>query len=70
MHDTLYCTKCFRVLNVIDEGTWECLAIEVDTSLPAPWLVRVMEQLKGDRGLPEQIGVDNGPELVSSTFVD
>jgi len=26
--------------------------------------------LKGDRGLPEQIGVDNGPELVSSTFVD
>jgi putative transposase len=35
MHDTLYCTKCFGVLNVIDEGTRECLAIEVDTSLPA-----------------------------------
>jgi transposase InsO family protein len=60
MHDTLYCTKRFRVLNVIDEGTRECLAIEVDTSLPAPRLVRVMEQLKGDRGLPKQIRVDNG----------
>ena len=48
----------------------ECLAIEVDTSLPAPRLVRVMEQLKGDRGLPKQIRVDNGPELVSSTFAD
>ena len=70
MHDTLYCGKRFRVLNVIDEGTRECLAIEVDTSLPAPRLVRVMEQLKGDRGLPKQIRVDNGPELVSSTFVE
>ncbi len=70
MHDTLYCGKRFRVLNVMDEGTRECLAIEVDTSLPAPRLVRVMEQLKGDRGLPKQIRVDNGPELVSSTFVD
>ena len=70
MHDTLYCGKRFRVLNVIDGGTRECLAIEVDTSLPAPRLVRVMEQLKGDRGLPKQIRVDNGPELVSSTFVD
>ena len=58
------------MLNVVDEGTRECLAIEVDTSLPAPRLVRVMEQLKGDRGLPKQIRVDNGPELVSSTFVD
>ena len=29
-----------------------------------------MEQLKGDRGLPKQIRVDNGPELVSSTFVE
>ena len=66
MHDTLYCTKRFRVLNVIDEGARECLAIEADTSLPAPLLVRVMEQLKGDRGLPKQIRVDNGPELVSS----
>jgi len=63
-------TKRFRVLNVIDEGTRECLAIEVDTSLPAPRLVRVMEQLKGDRGLPKQIRVDNGPELVLSTFVE
>jgi len=35
MHDALYCGKRFRTLNIIDEGTRECLAIEVDTSLPA-----------------------------------
>ena len=32
MHDSLYCGKRFRTLNIIDEGTRECLAIEVDTS--------------------------------------
>ena len=54
----------------LDELARECLAIEVDTSLPAQRLVRMMEQLKTERGLPNQVRVDNGPELVSSTFAD
>ena len=29
-----------------------------------------MEQLKAERGLPNQVRVDNGPELVSNTFAD
>lgn len=70
MHDTLYCGKRFRTLNVIDEGTRECLAIEVDTSLPAERVVRVLEQLKEERGLPEQIRLDNGPELVADVFAN
>jgi len=32
--------------------------------------IRVMEQLKADRGLPYQIRVDNGPELMSAGFTD
>lgn len=70
MHDSLYCTKRFRTLNIIDEGTRECLAIEVDTSLPAGRVIRTLEQLKSDRGLPNQIRLDNGPELISAEFVD
>ena len=70
MHDTLYCGKRFRTLNVVDEGTRECLAIEVDTSLPASRVVRVLEQLKAERGLPNQLRVDNGPELISATLTD
>jgi putative transposase len=70
MHDTLYCGKRFRTLNIIDEGTRECLAIEVDTSLPAVRVIRVMERLKQARGLPQQIRVDNGPELISAEFYD
>lgn len=70
MHDSLYCGKRFRTLNVIDEGTRECLAIEVDTSLPSGRVIRVLEQLKGERGLPKQLRLDNGPELISAVFVD
>jgi len=69
MHDTLYCGKRFRTLNVIDEGVREALAIEVDTSLPAERVIRVLEQLKDSHPLPEQIRVDNGPELISSKLV-
>jgi hypothetical protein len=35
MHDSLYCGRPFRTLTAIAEATRECLAIEVDTSLPA-----------------------------------
>jgi len=41
----------------------------VDTSLPAERVIRVLEQLKDSHPLPEQIRVDNGPELISSKLV-
>ena len=52
MSDSLYRGRCFRTLNIIDEGVREALAIEVDSSLPAARVVRVLEQLKERRGLP------------------
>lgn len=70
MHDSLYCGKRFRTLNIIDEGTRECLAIEIDTSLPSERVIRVLEQLKKERGLPKQLRLDNGPELISAVFID
>lgn len=69
MHDTLWCGKRYRTLNVFDEGVREALAIEVDTSLPAERVVRLLEQLKDSHPLPKQIRVDNGPELVSAKLV-
>jgi putative transposase len=68
MHDRLYQGKSFRTLNVMDEGVREVLAIEIDTSLPALRVVRVLEQLRGWRGLPERIRVDNGPELIAQSL--
>jgi putative transposase len=69
MHDTLFCGKRFRTLNVFDEGVREILAIEVDSSLPAERVIRVLDQLKDSHPLPRQIRVDNGPELISSKLV-
>ncbi|MEO6752921.1 MAG: IS3 family transposase [Chthoniobacteraceae bacterium] len=66
MHDTLWCGKRFRTLNIFDEGVREVLAIEVDSSLPAERVIRVLDQLRESRPLPLQIRVDNGPELISS----
>ena len=47
----------------MDDDTRECLATEVDTSLPGLRFARVLERLGAERGLPELIVVDNGPEF-------
>jgi len=65
MHDTLWSGKRFRTLNVIDEGLRECLGIEVDTSLPAVRVVRLLDQISAWRGLPKKLRMDNGPEFIS-----
>jgi len=70
MHDTRYCGNRFILLNIIDESTRECLAIEIDRSLLAQHSVRVMKQLKTERESWKKVRVDNGPELVSSIFAD
>jgi putative transposase len=50
---------------MIDESTRESLAITADTSLPALRVIRVLQQLVEDRGRPQAIRVDHGPEFVS-----
>lgn len=63
MRDTLASGRSFRTLNVVDEFTRECLAIEVDTSLPGTRVTRVLEQLRAERGVPQMLIMDNGPEF-------
>ena len=65
MTDALSSGRRFRTLNIVDDFTRECLAIEVDTSLGGMRVVRVLEELKQRRGLPRQIRSDNGPEFLS-----
>ena len=65
MSDSLSNGRVFRTLNVIDDFNREALWIEVDTSLPAERVVRVLEQLLFGRGKPICIRLDNGPELIS-----
>lgn len=65
MSDALGWGRRIRVLTVLDSCTREALAIEVNTSLPSAAVVRVLEQVIGERGQPTEIVMDNGPELTS-----
>jgi len=68
MEDSLAWGRKFRTFNVLDEESRECLAIEVDTSLPAARVTRVLDRLKEERGAPQEITVDNGPEYTSTAL--
>jgi putative transposase len=63
--DTLAWGRRIRCLTVVDCFTRESPAIEVDTSLPGVRVVRVLEGLVRERGVPRTILLDNGPELTS-----
>jgi putative transposase len=65
IHDKLWAGRKFRSLSIVDTFTRECLALEVDTSLGGERVKRVLERLVEQRGLPEAIVVDNGPEFIS-----
>lgn len=65
MHDQLTDGRSFRLFNVIDDFNREGLAIEVDFSLPAPRVIRALDQIIEWRGKPEKIRCDNGPEYIS-----
>jgi putative transposase len=65
MSDSLSNGRAFRTLNVIDDYNREALWIEIDTSLSAERVVKVLEQLLDWRGKPTHIRMDNGPELIS-----
>ena len=68
VHDYMAGGQRLRTLNVVDAYTRECLAIEVDTSLPAARVVRVLDKLIWERGLPESVRVDNGPGFISTAL--
>jgi putative transposase len=63
--DSLVDGRRFRILNIIDDYNRESLAIEIDTSLPAQRVIRVLERLIETRNIPGKIRVDNGPEFIS-----
>jgi putative transposase len=69
VHDGLGTGQRVRVLTVLDAYTRECLALEVDTSFASRRVTRVLERLIAERGRPESLRCDNGPELTSRHFL-
>jgi len=69
VHDVTAFGRTIRVLNVIAAYTRECLAMEVDTSFAGLRVTRVLDGIIAERGLPQSIRCDNGPELTSRHFL-
>ena len=65
MSDSLDNGRPFRTFNVLDDFNREGLWIEIDLSLPAARVTRVLDMIASWRGYPKQVRVDNGPEFIS-----
>jgi putative transposase len=57
--------RAFRILNIIDEYTRECLATRVARRIKAADLIDQLFHLFVFRGIPEYIRSDNGPEFTA-----
>jgi transposase InsO family protein len=60
----------YRMLNVIDEFTRECLAIRIARKLKALDVIDVLSDLISLRGVPGHIRSDNGPEFIAKAVRD
>ena len=69
VHDQLVTGRRFRVLNVVDDVTRECLAAVPDTSISGKRVVRELTALIAERGKPGMIVSDNGTELTSNAVL-
>jgi putative transposase len=66
--DQLANGRRFRVLNVVDDFSRECVLQVVDFSLPGQRLARELDRMAEHRSLPQTIVCDNGPELTSKAL--
>ena len=68
VQDTLATGRGIRVLAVVDTFTRECLSLEVDSSMTGQRVTRTLTAMIEQRGQPQTIRCDNGPEFTSRHF--
>ena len=69
IHDQMACGRRFRILNILDDVTKECLAAVADTSISGKRVARELTNLIARRGKPELIVSDNGTEFTSNAML-
>ncbi len=65
MHDLLADGTKIRLLTIVDLFSRESLALEAGFGFKAAEVVEVLGRLVAERGAPQRIACDNGPEFVS-----
>jgi len=69
VHDQFACGRRFRVLNVLDDVTHECLAAIPDTSISGRRVARELTEIIARRGKPGIIVSDHGTEFTSNAML-
>ena len=65
MSDQLLAGRRFRVLTLVDNFSRESLALRARDRFRGDDVVKVLEEVPANRGLPKTIRVDNGPEFIA-----
>ena len=60
--------RAFKILNIIDEFTRECLAILVARKIKTQDVIDLLFHLFIFRGIPEYLRADNGPEFTAKAI--
>jgi len=69
VHDQFALGRRFRILNIVDDVTRECLAAIPDTSISGIRVARELTALIDARGKPQMIVSDNGTEFTSNAIL-
>jgi transposase InsO family protein len=69
VHDQFAHGRRFRILNIVDDVTRECLAAIPDTSISGRRVARELTSLIERRGKPDMIVSDNGTEFTSNAML-
>ena len=59
-----------KILTIVDEGSRECLAIDVAGSIRSRRMIEILQQLVVERGAPRYLRSDNGPEFLAYAVQD
>lgn len=69
VHDQFALGRRFRILNIVDDVTRECLAAIPDTSISGKRVARELTALIDARDKPQMIVSDNGTEFTSNAIL-
>src|SRR5271167_663234 len=69
VHDQFALGRRFRILNIVDDVTRECLSAIPDTSISGKRVARELTALIDARGKPGMIVSDNGTEFTSNAIL-
>lgn len=68
MSDQLFDGRRIRVLTLVDNFSRESLALEVAQRFRGEDVAKVLDEIVSQRGAPQSIRVDNGPEFTSKAL--